>query len=150
MNKKLYHHGFTLIEILIAIAIIAILTAVGIVSYTSINQNARNAKRKSDLGQIQSALELYRSDYGSYPAVNTTGLLTAENLESNSLFTSYLTVVPDDPKDNPYMYTATGENDGSYYGYCVAAMMEPSTVSTETTCGSVTLPSGYNYARKNP
>lgn len=141
--------GFTLMEILIAIAIIAILTAIGIVSYGSINRGARNAKRKSDIGQIQSALELYRSDFGYYPAVNTTSLDDASNLENDDDFTTYLSVVPTDPRDNVYLYQAMSLNDGQYYGYCIASMLEPSELATDTTCSGA-LPSGYNYGRKNP
>ena len=141
--------GFTLMEILIAIAIIAILTAIGIVSYGSINRGARNAKRKSDIGQIQSALELYRSDFGYYPAINTSSLDDAKNLENNADFITYLTVVPTDPRDNAYVYQATSLNVGQYYGYCIASMLEPSELVADTTCSGA-LPSGYNYGRKNP
>ncbi len=142
-------HGFTLMEILIAIAIIAVLTAIGIVSYASINRNARNAKRKSDVGQIQSALELYRSDFGYYPAVNVSGMEAAEALEDNADFLTYLSAVPVDPKQVSYTYQALNENDGQYYGYCLAAMLEPSDLAVDTTCGAVSL-GGYNYGRKNP
>ena len=141
--------GFTLMEILIAIAIIAILTAIGIVSYGSINRGARNAKRKSDIGQIQSALELYRSDFGYYPAINVSNLDDATNLENNADFITYLTVVPTDPRDNAYLYQAMSLNGGQYYGYCVASMLEPSELGVDTTCSGA-LPSGYNYGRKNP
>lgn len=141
--------GFTLMEILIAIAIIAILTAIGIVSYGSINRGARNAKRKSDIGQIQSALELYRSDFGYYPAINTGGLNDAAKLEDSADFVTYLSKVPEDPKGFAYQYQATGENNGQYYGYCIAGILEPSDLTSDTTC-SVSLPTGYNYGRKNP
>ena len=141
--------GFTLMEILIAIAIIAILTAIGIVSYGSINRGARNAKRKSDIGQIQSALELYRSDFGYYPAINTSSLDDAKNLEDNADFITYLSIVPTDPRDTAYVYQAISLNQGQYYGYCVASMLEPSDMEVDTTCSGA-LPSGYNYGRKNP
>lgn len=136
-------------EILIAIAIIAILTAIGIVSYGSINKGARNAKRKSDIGQIQSALELYRSDFGYYPAVNTSSLDDATNLEDDVDFVTYLSAVPTDPRGNAYLYQAMSLNEDQYYGYCVASMLEPSDLEVDTTCTS-SLPSGYNYGRKNP
>lgn len=61
--------GFTLIELLIAIVIIGILTALLTANFIGARQRARDAKRKSDLRQIQSALELYRADSGNYPAV---------------------------------------------------------------------------------
>lgn len=141
--------GFTLMEILIAIAIIAVLTAIGIVSYSSINRGARNAKRKSDIGQIQSALELYRSDFGYYPSVNSSAMADASNLDSLADFAAYLSNVPTDPKGEVYMFQVTALNEGQYYGYCIAAKLELADEVIDTTC-SLTLPSGYNYGRKNP
>jgi len=144
--------GFTLMEILISIAIIAVLTAIGIVSYSSINRGARNAKRRADIEQIRSALELYRSDLGFYPAVHTSALGDADDLvESDPNFSTYLSQIPRDPKGVEYMYKATGLNGGSYYGYCLAAQTEP-TDSKDTTCSVSDLPvdSIYNYGRKNP
>lgn len=55
-------------ELLVVIAIIAILSALLLVNFVGIRQRARDGTRKSDLRQLQSALELYRSDNGSYPA----------------------------------------------------------------------------------
>ncbi|MFH0749862.1 MAG: prepilin-type N-terminal cleavage/methylation domain-containing protein [Candidatus Gottesmanbacteria bacterium] len=140
--------GFTLMEILVAISIIAVLTAIGIVSYTSINKNARNAKRRSDIEQMRSALELYRSDFGYYPAVNTGGLNAASNLVG--VIDAYMSSIPTDPKavdyNYPYAYQATDLSGSQYYGYCIAAIMETS--STDTSVCSVG--SGYNYSRKNP
>lgn len=112
-------NGFTLIEILVAATIIAVLTAIGVVSYTSINQRSRDAKRKSDLEQIRSALEMYRADNGHYPyrcgwvSYNypSPGLRLKELLVPD-----YMTAVPLDPKiSNPAGYAVSG-GDGSF-GY---------------------------------
>lgn len=59
--------GFTLIELLTVIAIIGILTAFLTVSYIAVRQRARDTQRKSDLKQMQSALELYKADTDAYP-----------------------------------------------------------------------------------
>lgn len=64
MKKK--SAGFTLIEILIVIAIISILSIGGLASYTASLKNSRDAKRKTDLEQIRVTLEIYKSDTGSY------------------------------------------------------------------------------------
>lgn len=140
--------AFTLMELLIAIAIIAILTAIGIVSYTSINKNARNTKRRSDVEQIRSALELYRSDFGYYPSANGGTIGDAAHL--SGVIDPYMPAVPTDPKGQPYYYIATNFNATSsqYYGYCIAASMEPSE-TIDSTCGGTAL-GGYNYGRRNP
>ncbi|MDP2672104.1 MAG: type II secretion system protein, partial [Candidatus Daviesbacteria bacterium] len=50
--------GFTLIELLVAIAIIGILSSFLLSNFVGVRQRARDGVRKSDLRQIQSALEL--------------------------------------------------------------------------------------------
>ena len=60
--------GFTLVELLIVIAIIGVLTTLLMANFIGVRQRARDAQRKSDVRQIQAALELYRSDQGSYPS----------------------------------------------------------------------------------
>lgn len=60
--------GFTLIELLIVMAILAILTVIGLANFQSARIKARDAKRKSDLQTISKSLEAYVNDHGSYPA----------------------------------------------------------------------------------
>lgn len=59
--------GFTIVELLIVIVIIAILAAITIVAYNGIQQRARNANRESDVDAIQKGLALYKAEYNSYP-----------------------------------------------------------------------------------
>lgn len=59
--------GFTLIELLISVSIIAILISIAVVQYSSVNKRSRDGKRKADLEQIRTALEMYRADKGEYP-----------------------------------------------------------------------------------
>lgn len=102
--------GFTLIELMIAISIVAIISAIGLVSYSQSQLIARDAKRKQDLRAISVALELYRQNNDQlYPNTNTNngsgGSYTAGALLSNGanpwitqLTTSYINSVPKDPK----------------------------------------------------
>ena len=59
--------GFTLIEMLVVVAIIGLLSSVVVVGLGSARQNARDARRISDIRQIQNALEVYYSSAQSYP-----------------------------------------------------------------------------------
>ncbi len=59
--------GFTLIEILIVMLIIAFLASLSASSFQSSQRKARDARRKSDLHQITTALEAYYNDVGTYP-----------------------------------------------------------------------------------
>lgn len=65
MKKTL--KGFTLIELLVVVAIIALIGSFLIVSISSSRAKGHDTKRISDLQSLQTALELYKSNYGSYP-----------------------------------------------------------------------------------
>lgn len=65
--------GFTLIELLIVMAILGILTVIGVGNFQSARIKARDLKRKSDLATISKSLEAYANDYGSYPRSNASG-----------------------------------------------------------------------------
>ncbi len=60
--------GFTLIELLVVIAIIGILSSVVLASLSTARQKSRDAKRISDIGQVQLALELFFDRVQSYPS----------------------------------------------------------------------------------
>ncbi|MBP8590880.1 prepilin-type N-terminal cleavage/methylation domain-containing protein [Candidatus Shapirobacteria bacterium] len=64
-----YKAGFTLIELLVVMVIIGLLAGLILPNYMSARERARDAQRKSDLEQIQKALELYKMDQSSpaYP-----------------------------------------------------------------------------------
>lgn len=64
---RLIKNGFTLVELLIIIAFVGLLSAFLFSSYSSVQLRTRDTQRKNDLKQIQTALELYRQDYGRYP-----------------------------------------------------------------------------------
>lgn len=63
--------GFTLIELLIVIAIIGILSATVLVALNSAREKANDAKRMSDLAQIERALQLYYDKHGNYMEVGS-------------------------------------------------------------------------------
>ena len=142
------HNGFTLIEILVAATILAVLAAIGFVSYASINQRSRDSKRKSDVEQIRQALEMYRSDNGYYPATGAGSWTDASGL-SSVLVSTYLPAVPADPKsaDQVYRYQATNATGGNYYGYCVSALLESENPSDTCTPDTV---NDHNYGVKSP
>lgn len=60
--------GFTLIELLVVIAIIGVLSSIVFTSLSSARSKARDAKRFSDMHSIQTALEIYATNHGAYPA----------------------------------------------------------------------------------
>ena len=106
INQK--RSGFTLIEILVVVTIIALLTAIGMVSYASANRNSRDAKRLTDVEQIRAALEMYRADQGGYPLLITFG----DPLSYGS--NTYMSRIPQDPKDPSYSYSYTYNSANDY------------------------------------
>lgn len=155
---KRFHHfslrslsGFSLVELLVTVSIIAILIAIGIASYSTINKQSRDAKRKSDLEQIRAALEMYRADNGFYPTANGGNWVSVSDASIGlitPLVPTYIAGIPTDPKSSQsYMYLAKNAVSGAYYGYCVSAQMESE--NPTDTCTD-TLPTGHTYGLKNP
>lgn len=66
MNKK--QTGFTIVELLIVIIVIGILAAITIVAYNGVQGRANDTAIQSDLQNIAKKLELYKADFGIYPA----------------------------------------------------------------------------------
>ena len=69
MNAKIMpkNKGFTIVELLVVIVIIAILASITIVSYSGITRRATFALLQSDLSSASSKLKMYQVDNGSYP-----------------------------------------------------------------------------------
>ncbi len=145
--------GFTLLEVLVAAVIVIVLTAVGVTSYSAVTQKSRDARRTSDLEQVRSALEMYRSDNGYYPNAGNGNWTNISSLSAGGLVPSFMQSIPADPRDttNYYQYKATNVSGGNYYGYCLTAKFETLSVATNNCSPTTTLPnSNYNYGLRNP
>lgn len=103
--------GFTLIELLVVIAVIGMLASIVLVSLGPARGKARDARRLSDLKQIQLALELYYDKYESYP--NTGGALWSEGRCVNFPET---TIKPDYSGANAYIPNLAPEFIGQLPG----------------------------------
>jgi type II secretion system protein G len=120
MNKK-KKTGFTLVELLIVIVLLGVLSVLGMSLYTGSQIRARDTRRKTDLSQIASALEMYALDVGDYPAsdngkIKGCGSSTAlAACEWNMLWSRtvvgtpetivYMQKLPKDPSRFTYCYT---------------------------------------------
>ena len=60
--------GFTLVEMIVVVSIIAILSSVGMFSYNQASKQSRDTNRQADLRLLQTAIELYKQKNGQYPA----------------------------------------------------------------------------------
>lgn len=144
-------NGFTLIEIMVATMIVAMLSIIGVVSYNSVNKRSRDAKRKSDLEQVRSALEMYRTDNGWYPGSSQVFIPLTDL--SSSLVPTYLPSIPADPKGTTYYYSPVQGASANIYQYCVCASVEAEAVKNDCSTLGVSPPGAIvdtAYCLKNP
>jgi len=120
---NLLRKGFTLIELLVVISIIAILATIGSIAYANIQQKGRDAKRKSDLRDIKSALVLYYQDSKKYPGVTVTQY-PSKNTASwiPGLSPDYFNSLPLDPKQT----NTSPVNCSVDFDYCYILTSTPS------------------------
>lgn len=90
--------GFTLVELMIVITVIAILATIAVVSFTRVQKQARDTKRRGDVRALATALQAYFSEKNTYPA--TTAELTP----------LYIPSIPANP---------VGDGFGGTYSYAV-------------------------------
>jgi type II secretion system protein G len=107
MKKILFKRGFTLIELLVVIAIIGILTAIVTANFTTAKSRSRDAKRISDLANIQLALEQVFDRCNKYPSLSDysgfTNTVCSNGTTSFSL-SYFISVIPKDPNGSSYTY----------------------------------------------
>jgi general secretion pathway protein G len=148
--------GFTLIELLIVMAIIGILVSVASVNFIGVRERARDSQRKSDIAQIQIALELFRTDTGAYPtaAQYPVGCNGVFQSTTGTLYLKKTPCDPLNPSQQRYIYAPTTTNTG----YCLRACFENSrdskkdmTNNAVSGCTIPVCPGGkYSYTVQNP
>ena len=143
-TKTNRHRGFTIVELLIVIVVIAILASISIVAYNGIQQRARDTQRAQDMKTIAKALEMYYADNGRFPTSNcgTAGVpacpaskkvngawaTTSDgswNVLEAALVPKYISAVPKDPQASTSTPAAISGGYNYDYVYWVGGSCEP-------------------------
>ncbi len=114
--------AFTLIELLIVVAIIAILAAIAVPNFLEAQTRSKVSRAKADLRTLATALESYRVDENSYPLCNNFGTAQADPgqgnipiLERLSTPVAYITdPLIDDPFQTEFRSGSISPSDGSW------------------------------------
>ena len=124
MNKKIRQHlGFSLIELLVVISIMALLLALAAVSFSSAQRKGRDAKRRGDMQAIQKGFEQYFSDNNAYATCATMGGST----------TYFPAGLPSDPSPSQSYSSSC-----SATAYCYCARLETTNTGNSTAAAAST------------
>ena len=94
--------GFTLIELMIVIAVIGILAAIALPRFGSVKSTANRARAESEMKNIQTALEMYYSKHEAYPGTGKEELKDIEGIDYSVIKTYKGGYSPDNDNSDGY------------------------------------------------
>ncbi len=130
--------GFTIVEVIVVIAIVAVLTVIIFPSINNIRAKNRDAERVSDIATIQLALSFYKNKIGQYP-------MSLEELFDEGYITNETFL---DPNGEPYTYVALNRGSGvcTYYHLGTTLEMASGQIDMADTFSSEVEPTTNNYS----
>lgn len=138
---KKHQSGFSLLELIVAMAVIAIVAAALWGNFFTSLAKGRDSRRKQDLELVSRALELYYADFRAYP----TGMPSWGTIFSNPNNASviYMQKLPNDPSYPNANYCYSSDAAGSYYKLYanLENLQDPRAFSVTVLCGTIY----YNY-----
>lgn len=131
--KKL-KKAFTLVELMVVITVIAILMTIAIVSFTRIQKQSRDTKRKADMRTIATALQAYYTEMQVYPTA----------LADLAVDAKYMPIVPSAPLGSTGSYPAYAYVvNGTRFNYALCTNLETASESASLWIVDTTNPGGY-------
>jgi len=110
------NRGFTLVELLVVIAIIGILSSIVLASLNSVRQKSRDARRISDIKQLQLALELYFDSCTQYPEGDALAITIDNGCPGTTSLGSFISTIAADPSTGAvYAYAGLNTDCTSYH-----------------------------------
>lgn len=163
--------GFTIVELVVVIVVIAILATLVFVSYRGIQSQSRDDRRRTDVANIEKAMELYYDDNGAYPSptgatgsVINSGWYTSGDgswdILMNKLVPDSIDALPVDPTNtsggkpyttDQYVYAIYVNTTGGYCGstngqmYLIVYKLEKGDQESKTDGNCPTKPISSSY-----
>ena len=140
VRSRVRHRGFTLVEIMVVVAILGILAALIVPKIIGRSDDARIVAARQDVATLVAALKLYRLDKQRYPTADQ-GLKaliekpTADPIPNNWKTGGYLDKLPKDPWGNAYQYLQPGVH-GDIDIYSLGADGQPGGTGNDADIGS--------------
>ena len=118
MVRRLYrkNSGFTLLELIVAVTILAMLAIMGMMAFQGVFGRARDGKAVTDVKAISDALELYYTFNGNYPETTELKTELIDNADSPKQFIKSGILPTDDATGEDYLYVKSDS-----LGYCVCS-----------------------------
>jgi prepilin-type N-terminal cleavage/methylation domain-containing protein len=116
INIMKARRGFTIMELLVSLAIIAVLLSVVLVLMDNVRERTRDSKRVSDMREVSKAFELYAVENGRFPIAVETVTITGEDAVSTALESAEtISEMPTDPIHPTTSYTYQTDPQGDTY-----------------------------------
>lgn len=140
LSKRHKQQGFTLIELMVVVVILAILAAIAVPQFMDRPDEARIVKAKQDIASMSSALQLYKLDNYRYPTTEQglEALVSQPTSEPKAPnWKPYMQQLPKDPWGRDYLYLSPGQN-GDFDLYTLGADGEEGGEGVNATLGNWT------------
>ena len=134
MERK-KNSGFSLVELLVVISIIAVLSAVLMVNFVGMRERSRDAQKIQDLSAVKDALRMYYNDFQAYPSPG----VTCTNCLNSAIGTSYLPGI----SNIGYTYNSTADGNGFWVKTQLEVGAGDDDVNSQIKCGLTPTPSVY-------
>lgn len=140
-RRGVFLTGFTMVELLVVMAIIGLLASLILTRFNSIQQKSRDTRRVVDIDTLVKALGLYNNDFSAYPVY--IGYITGSDPVSTDLKNyGFLRSIPLDPINKQvdsviYKYNYSSDSESFQIQYC---METNSVLNTQQGCGNYAKP----------